>query len=277
MVIKAVTLWNGVKMPIFGLGTYKLTGKSLKEVVKFCIQLGIRHFDTATFYENEKILGEALKESKIERSELFITTKLWYSDHGYEKAKKAFEKSLSLLDCKYIDLYLIHWPEANSENNKKVRSETWKAFEELYEKGLIKAIGVSNYTIKHLKEMEEYSKIKPMVNQVEFHPRLYQKDLHEYCKKNNIILEAYSSLAKGKLLNDEDINKIAKKYDKSISQILLRWAIEHDITVIPKSNSKERMKENLSIFDFEIEKDDMIFLDSLNKNFRCTWDPTLVE
>jgi diketogulonate reductase-like aldo/keto reductase len=194
--IKSITLHNNTTIPIFGLGTYKLKGNELKDMIKYSISLGIRHFDTAKFYDNEKELGEALNESNIDRSELFITTKLWHADHGYDNAQKAFEKSLSLLNCKYIDLYLIHWPDANSENNQKIRGETWKALEELYEEGKIKSIGVSNYTIKHLKEMEKYAKIKPMVNQVEFHPRLFQKDLKEYCIKNNIVIEAYSSMNK---------------------------------------------------------------------------------
>jgi diketogulonate reductase-like aldo/keto reductase len=276
--MKSLQLSNKVSIPIVGLGTYRLEGKTCYNAVMKALSLGYRHIDTAKFYSNEEEIGKAITDSKIPRSEIFLTTKMWYSDHGYENALKAFDRSLKLLNLEYVDLYLIHWPEANAEKkNKSIRSDTWRAFEKIYKDGKAKAIGVSNYTIGHLDEMKEYAKIMPMVNQVEFHPKLYQKDLMDYCVKHEIVLTAYSSLAKGELINDKNIMKIAKKNKKSTAQILLKWAVQQNIVVIPKSSHEERMVDNFDLFSWDISEEDMKYLDSLNENYHCTWDPNTIQ
>jgi len=270
-----VTLNTGAKMPMFGFGTYEL-GEKLGPAVKTCLSLGVRKFDTAAFYKNEKELGIALRESKVPREELFVVTKLWYADHGYEQALKAFNDSFERLGLNYIDLYLIHWPGTKQDSvasNPEIRKESWRALEKIYSEGKARAIGVSNYTIKHLKELES-AKIKPALNQCEFHPRLYQKELLEYCKKHNIVFEAYSSLAKGKLTDNEAVAAIGKKYKKTVSQVLLRWGLQHGVPVIPRSSNADRIKENSNIFDFEISEEEMATLDALNENLHTLWDPT---
>ena len=267
-----VTLNNGVKMPIFGLGVYQTKkGSETQNAVITALNYGYRLIDTARIYDNEEDVGIGIKESGVPRDEIFITTKLWNSDHGYDKALKAFEKSLRSLQIDYLDLYLIHWPQ------EKLRNETWKAFERLYEEKLVKAIGVSNYTISHLKELLSKCNVPPAVNQVEFHPFLYQKELLEYCKKNNIWLEAYSPIARGKKFSDKRLIELSEKYKKSPAQILLRWSLQHDVIVIPKSSHNERILENSKIFDFELSLEDMQLLDSFNENFRTCWDPTNVK
>jgi methylglyoxal/glyoxal reductase len=276
--MKTHTLSNGVKMPSIGFGTYKLTGENCYHSVLKAIEIGYRHIDTAMFYDNETEIGKAIKDSKIPREELFITTKMWYTDHGFESSINAFETSLKKLNLEYVDLYLIHWPGTSENlNSKELRTESWKGLQKIYKEGKAKAIGVSNYTIKHLEEMKEFE-IQPHVNQVEFHVKLFQKNLLDYCLDHQIVLEAYSSLAKGKLLQSphkEDLEKVSK--GKSIAQIALRWAYQHDLVVIPKSGDEKRMKENFEISQWEIESKDMEFLDSLNEDFHCTWDPTTIE
>eukprot|EP01097_Dermamoeba_algensis_P010462 TRINITY_DN779_c0_g1_i2.p1 TRINITY_DN779_c0_g1~~TRINITY_DN779_c0_g1_i2.p1 ORF type:complete len:251 (+),score=33.96 TRINITY_DN779_c0_g1_i2:201-953(+) len=211
--------------------------------------------------------------SMIEFSTFFFRN----SDHGYEKAKKASHDCLKRLGMDYVDLLLIHHPDAGGrtkEENNRLRLETWRAMEEFLEQGKAKAIGVSNYTINHLEALLPHCKHIPAVNQVELHPLLTQTDLHDYCKKHNIQLEAYSSLGKGKLVSNKVVTEMASKYNKSPSQLLLRYGIERDIVVIPKSSNADRMKENISIFDFQISNADMTTLNSLNSNWHCTWDPT---
>ena len=260
---------NGVQMPILGFGTYQLPqGPVAEKSIEIAFRTGYRHLDTAAFYHNEESVGKAVRNSSINRKDIFVTTKLWNSDQGFEQTKKAFDLSLKKLDIEYIDLYLIHWPVEG------LRKDSWRALEEIYEEGLCKAIGVSNYTIRHLEELLAECRIAPTVNQVEFHPFLYQKDLHEFCKANDIQLESYSPLTKGIRINDGKISEIAKKYNKSNAQIMIKWNLQHEIVVIPKSGREERIVENAEIFDFEISKEDMKKLDLLNENFRCTWDPT---
>ena len=260
---------NGVEIPLLGLGVYKSQpGKETEQAVKWALEAGYRHIDTAKLYANERDVGKAIRDSGIPRDEIFVTTKLWNDDHGYEKTLKAFDKSLKKLNIGYIDLYLIHWPV------EKIRKETWKAMEKMYADGKCRAIGISNYMIHHIDELFSYANIIPAVNQVEFSPFLYLKDLHEYCKKHEIRLEAYSPLTRGKKLNDEKLVTLAEKYGKTTAQILIRWALQHELVVIPKSVKKERIYENTNVFDFEISQRDMQNLDSFNDNFRDCWDPS---
>ncbi|WP_445505723.1 aldo/keto reductase [Niallia sp. 03091] len=263
-----VKLHNGVQIPQLGLGVYLVEeGKTIVDTVKTAIQLGYRSIDTAAFYANEEGVGQAIKESAIVREELFITTKLWNDDHGYDATLNAFETSLKKLDLEYIDLYLIHWP------GKDKYIESWKALERLYEEGLVKAIGVSNFHEHHLERLMANANEKPTVNQVELHPRLAQEELRQYCKEKDIKVEAWSPLARGQLLNEPTIKYIANKHGKSPAQIILRWHLQNDIIVIPKSVSPTRLKENADIFDFQLSMDEMNQIDQLNMNERTGKNP----
>ena len=260
---------NGIEIPIFGLGTFQTrSGKETRDAVLYALQSGYRLIDTAAAYGNEEDVGESARKSGIPREEIFITTKLWNTDHGYERALAAFERSLKKLGLSYVDLYLIHWPEGG------LRNETWKALEKLLKDSKCRAIGVSNYTIRHLNELLKNSSTVPAVNQVEFHPYLYQKELLKFCNSNKIQLEAYSPLTKGRKLNDPELLKIARKYSKTSAQILIRWVLQKGVVAIPKSSRKERIEENARVFDFEISDEDMKALDSFNQDYRTSWDPT---
>lgn len=268
---QTIILNNGISMPILGLGVWKTkSGKECKEAVLNALEAGYRHIDTARIYDNELDVGQAIRESGIPRKEIFITTKLWNADQGSDKTRKALENSLDRLGIDFVDLYLIHFPVTSK------RMDSWKELEKLYHDKLCKAIGVSNYTIIHLTELLKNSQITPAINQVEFHPFLNQIHLLEYCKKHKIQLEAYSPLAHGQKIEDPTIAKIAQKYDKTPAQILIRWAIEQKIVVIPKSIKKERIIENSKVFDFAISEEDMKILNSLNEDFRTCWDPSEV-
>jgi diketogulonate reductase-like aldo/keto reductase len=260
---------NGVEIPRLGLGMYRSPkGRKSFSTVLYALQFGYRHIDTAAVYRNEREVGEAVKESGIPREQIFVTTKLWNEDHGYDKTLRAFEKSLKELNLEYIDLYLIHWPVTGK------RQDSWKALQKIYKEGRCRSIGVSNYLIRHLEALLSETAVVPVVNQVEFSPFLYQKELLDYCRSKNIVLEAYSPLTKGKRLDDRNVMAIAKKYGKTSAQILIRWALQHNLVVLVKSNRVERIDENGSVFDFEIADEDMNFLNSLNENYRSSWDPT---
>jgi diketogulonate reductase-like aldo/keto reductase len=262
-----VELSNGVKMPIFGLGTWMLAGKSAYDSVKWALDMGYRLVDTATIYGNERNVGQAIKDSNTPRDEIFVTTKVWDTDQGYESTLTAFETSLKKLDVSYIDLYLIHWPVTG------LRNDTWRALEKILEDGETRAIGVSNFTIRHLKELLENSSSIPTVNQVEFSPFLFQKDLLDYCKNKNIVVEAYCPLTRARKMNDPRIKAIGRKYGKSPAQVLIRWGLQHGLVEIPKSGDKNHLQENINIFDFELSEEDIEKLDNLNENFRITDDP----
>lgn len=271
-----IILNNGTKIPIIGFGTYKVPeGEDVVSAVKWALEAGYRHIDTAKVYKNEEGVGRAIKESGIPREEIFVTTKLWNIDQGYETGLAAIDESLAKLGLEYVDLYLVHWPTASADvtvsDNK--REESWKAMEEIYKSGKAKAIGVSNYTITHLEEMKKYATIPPTVNQVEFHPFLYQQELLNYCRQNDIVLEAYRPLTNGQRLTDENIEKIAQKYNKTGAQVVLRWSVQHGCIPLPKSSHKERIEENINIFDFELSEEDMRAIDGLNENFRFSPDP----
>jgi len=264
-------LANSVNMPIFGLGTYLLTGNRGQKAIEFALKIGYRLIDTATLYNNEKIVGNAIKNSKIPREEVFITSKVWNSDQGYSRTINAFNKSLNNLSVEFMDLYLIHWP---VEGKWK---DTWQALEELYDKGKVRAIGVSNFYINHLEELIQIASIKPMVNQIEFHPFLYKKDVLEYCQEKGIVLESYAPLTHGYKLNNvksPPFFQMMEKHNKSAAQLMLRWNIQHGNVIIPKSINPTHIRENADIFDFTISIDDMHYLDSINEDFHSDWDPS---
>jgi len=266
-----VKLNNDVRMPILGLGVYQSPpGRVTRNAVNLALRVGYRHVDTARIYGNEADVGEAVRESGVPRGDLFIATKLWNSDQGYDSTLRACEASLKRLGLDYLDLYLVHFPVPD------VRKESWRAMETLRKKGRCQAIGVSNFTIRHLEELIEESHVIPSVNQVELHPFLYQKELLKYCQDRGIQVEAYSPLARGERLQDPRIASLATKYSKSPAQLMIRWGIEHGLVVIPKSTREERIRENSKVFDFDISDDDMRSLDSLNEDLRLNWDPTNV-
>ena len=256
-------LSNGVKIPTIGFGTYKLQNENdeAANIVKEAINAGYRSIDTASFYNNEEGVGKGIKESGVAREELFITTKVWIDDDKYEDTIKSFNSSLNKLGLDYIDLYLVHWP---TENIK----ETWKAIEDLYRDKKVKAIGVCNCTVKQLEEIIGFSEINPMVNQVEIHPNRSEKELLRVCKRHNIVVQAWSPIMRGQLSSNPIIKDLAKQYNKSEAQIILRWHLQNNVIAIPKTNKVNRIKENIDIFDFTISKDDMEKIDSLNKNER---------
>lgn len=263
-------LSNGVKMPWVGFGTYKIKDSNItRESIKEALKAGYKHIDTASFYENEEEIGIGIKESGIPRDEIFLTSKVWNTDQGYEKTLEAFKVSLKKLGTDYLDLYLIHWPKALSK-------KTWKALEKLYKEGKVRAIGVSNFKVHHLKELMEDAEIIPMVNQVEYHPQLPQTEVHEFCKKHNIQLEAWAPLMRGKVLEIPLMQELAKKYGKTISQITLRWDLQMEVVTIPKSSTPERIKENIDLYDFEITSEDMERIASLNIGERTGPDPDLI-
>ena len=250
-------LSNGVKMPSIGFGTYKSgSDEETAKIIKYALETGYRQIDTASFYGNEVGIGNGIKQSNIKREEIFLVTKLWNDDHGYKKTIEAFNKSLERLQVEYIDLYLIHWP-------NKLNAETWRAFEDLYKEGKVKAIGVCNFKIGHLEELKKTAEIMPMVNQVELHPQSSKEYLLDYCNDNNIQLVAWSPIMRGRIFSNELIIGLSEKYKKTIAQIVLRWHIQRGIIPIPKSSNEGRIKENLDIFDFELSADDMNAINSL--------------
>ncbi len=263
-----ITLNNGVQIPRFGLGVFMASdGEEVENAVDIALKAGYRLIDTAAIYGNERGVGKAIKNSGLPRKDIFITTKLWNSDQGYDSTLRAFEKSLSRLDTDYVDLYLIHWPV------KGKYLQTWKAFEKLYEQKLVRAIGVSNFLVHHLKNLLSACHIPPTVDQIEFHPYLQQPSLIEYCFENKIIPEAWRPIVKGKVNDDPVLIQIAQKYHKSPVQLVLRWEIQKGLITIPKSVHEDRIKHNADIFDFEIDETDMKKIDALDKNKRFGPDP----
>ena len=261
-----VLLNNGVEIPRLGLGVFQTpSGETTFRAVRYALSIGYRHIDTAMIYENEEDVGRAVLESGIDRKDVFITTKVWNSDQGYRPTLEAFEKSLRRLGLSYVDLYLIHWPVQG--RNK----ETWKAMIQLLREGKTRAIGVSNYEIFHLQEIIQNFDVVPSVNQVEFHPFLYQNELLEFCKNNKIQLEAYSPLTRGQRLNYPTLVDLAKKYGKTSAQILIRWSLQHGLVVIPKSKQENRIRENSQVFDFQLEEKDMNLLNSLNEDLHTVF------
>ncbi|MFR9166701.1 MAG: aldo/keto reductase [Dysgonomonas sp.] len=261
---------NGVEMPCVGLGVFRMENNEDSErSILDALSLGYRHIDTAAVYGNEEAVGRAVKKSGIARKDIFITTKVWNEVQRTGKIVEAFEESLKKLDTDYVDLYLIHWPVPDKFQN------TWKELEKIYKSGKAKAIGVSNFKEHHLDSLKEVSEIKPAVNQVELHPYLIQESILEYCKKADIQLEAWSPFAASKtdLFKEKILLDLSEKYSKSVAQIILRWDYQRGIITIPKSSHKDRLKENISIFDFELSDDHIKEINSLNKNQRVGSDP----
>jgi diketogulonate reductase-like aldo/keto reductase len=247
-------LSNGIKIPCVGFGTWKLPNEPASvDIIKTAIDCGYRHIDTAYAYNNEQVVGKAVRECGLKRSELFVTSKLDNPDHGYENTMKEFEITMNNLGFDYLDLYLIHWPIPVAYRNcwKEMNEGTWKAFEELYQEGKIKAIGVSNFLEHHIDALLETADIAPMVNQLELHPQYTQSDAVNYCKEKRIIVEAWSPLIKGQM-DYPILKEIAASHHKTPAQVLLRWSIQHGFLPLPKTTSRERMLENADIFDFEL-------------------------
>ncbi|MFC3749940.1 aldo/keto reductase [Paenibacillus sp. GCM10012306] len=266
------TLSNGVKMPWLGLGVFQVEeGAELENAVKTAIVHGYRSVDTAAIYGNEEGVGNGIRQgleaAGISREELFVTSKVWNADLGYESTIAAYELSLKKLGLEYLDLYLIHWPV------KGKYKEAWRALETLYKEGRVKTIGVSNFLEHQLKDLLEDAEIKPMVNQMEYHPRLTQKDLQAFCKAQGIQYEAWSPLMQGQLLDNPELQEIAAKYGKSIAQIILRWDLQNGVVTIPKSTKEHRIVENASVFDFELSAEDMKRIDGLDQHLRVGPDP----
>jgi len=263
-----VKLSNGIEMPYLGLGVHRSkAGEEVETALKCAFDVGYRSIDTATYYQNEQSVGKVIAESGIPREDIFLTSKVWNSDQGYDTTIKAFELSLGKLRTNYLDLYLIHWP--NSEKT----FETWRAMEELYEKGRIRAIGVCNFLIPQLKRLMEKSRIRPMVNQFEFHPELVQPELLSFCEYNQIQPEAWRPIMKGKVNDLPLLQELSVKYQKSPVQIVLRWDIQKGVVTIPKSVTPERIRHNAEIFDFEISREDIIKIEKLDKSNRLGDDP----
>ncbi len=260
---------SGTEIPILGLGVFQTPpGRVTQEAVKYALEAGYRHIDTARIYGNEEDVGRGIKDSGVPREQIFVTTKLWNADQGYDSALSACEASMRRLGLDYIDLYLIHWPVP------ELRGESWRALVELQRRGSCRAIGVSNYTVRHLQELLGSSDVIPAVDQVEFNPFLYQKELLRFCDGNGIQLEAYSPLTRGHKLDHPVVLDVARSYSKSPAQVMIRWGLQHGLVVIPKSTRPERIKENSEVFDFEISSADMSRLDSLGEDLHTVWDPT---
>ncbi|HEX4920410.1 MAG TPA: aldo/keto reductase [Candidatus Bathyarchaeia archaeon] len=262
---------NDVEIPVLGLGVYQTpSGTTSQNAVRTALGFGYRHFDTARIYGNESDVDQAIRDSGISREEVFVTTKLWNSDQGYDSAIRACEASLKRLGLDFLDLYLIHFPVTG------VRHDSWRAMKKLLETGKCRAVGVSNYTISHLEELLNSSDLVPTINQVEFNPFLYQKELLDYCNSNKIQIEAYSPLTTGERLNHPKVARIAKEHSKSPAQVLIRWSLQHGLVAIPKSTREQRIRENSQVFDFHLSAKDTAELNSLNEDLRTNWDPSNV-
>lgn len=267
-----VALHNGVEMPYFGLGVYKSAdGKEVEQAIQWAVETGYRHIDTASVYNNEKGVGNAVRKCGVPRSELFVTTKVWNPDQGFQSTLAAFEASRRRLQLDYIDLYLVHWPVAS----KYV--DTWKALEQLYNEGKVRAIGVSNFMQHHLEELMAKTSVKPMVNQMEFHPYLVQPSLVEYCRARNIVYEAWRPIMRGEVNDIALLQELGVKYEKSPVQVTLRWNLQKGVATIPKSVSKQRIQENGDLFDFTLTAEEMRAIDDLDQERRLGPDPDNFE
>lgn len=260
-----VTLNNGLKMPQLGFGVWQVENDEATKAVSKALEVGYRSIDTAMIYKNEAGVGKALKETTIPREDLFITTKVWNSDQGYENTIRAFDESLERLGLDYVDLYLIHWPTPEFDDYV----ETYKAMEKLYHEGRVKAIGVCNFEIEHLERLLDECDVKPVLNQIECHPHLAQNEIKEFCAKHDIFVEAWSPLEQGgEILKDDVIKTIAEAHQKTTAQVVLRWHLQNNTIVIPKSVTPSRIEENFQVFDFELTAEEMKQIDSLNLDRR---------
>lgn len=250
---------NGMKIPCVGFGTYKAAGGNNVEVLKTAIEAGYRYFDTASFYQTEDFLGQAIRESNLPREDFFLVSKMWKDEMGYQQTKDALEKSLKRLGTDYLDIYLIHWPRpsADCENWKELDLETWRAMEELQKEGKIRGLGLSNFLPHHIKNILENGTVKPVVNQLELHPGYMQQAAVQYCKEHGIQMQAWSPIGRRRILEDGLILELAGKYQVSPAQLCLRFLLQNDIIPLPKSSSMERMKQNMDLFHFEISEEDV--------------------
>lgn len=268
-IASTLRLNDGVAIPRFGLGVYRTpSGATTVKAVLAAIEAGYRYVDTAALYKNEESVGEAVRQSGLPREEVFVSTKLWNADHGYEEARRACRESVDRLGLDYIDLYLIHWPVPEG------RRDSWRALEELKEEGLCRSIGVSNYTIRHMTEILNTGRTPPSVNQVEFSPFLYQRDLLAFCHGRGVRIEAYSPLTKGRRLDDPVLIRIGSETGRTPAQVLIRWALQHDLVVIPKSQDPGRICENAEAFEFALSAEQMTHLDGLDEGYHTSWDPS---
>jgi diketogulonate reductase-like aldo/keto reductase len=262
---------NGVEIPCLGFGTFRLEpGARGQQSVAWALENGYRHIDTAAAYGNEEEVGLAVAQSGVRREDIFITTKLRNDDHGFESVFKACEESLRRLKMDYIDLYLIHWPVTG------LRGKTWEAFIKLYDEGKCRAIGVSNYTIRHLSELLAETSLVPMVNQIEIHPFLFRRELIDFCTARGIAVEAYSPLSKARRMDDPRLVSIAGKYQRSVAQVMIHWTLQHGWISLPKSERRERIAENANVFDFDLAPEDMLTMDSMDEGYytvRPDWLP----
>jgi 2,5-diketo-D-gluconate reductase A len=264
-----VTLSDGRAIPQLGLGVYKVSDAEATDAVGHALEAGYRHIDTAAFYENEKGVGQAIRASDLARHEVFVTSKVWQSDHGYDETRRAFDTSLAKLGFDYLDLYLIHWPAPRQ--NRFV--ETWRALESLRADGLVRSIGVSNFHPHHLDRLAQEGGETPVVNQVELHPWLQQAGVREYNAAHGIATEAWSPLARGRILDDPTLADLASKHDRSPAQIVLRWQLDLGNIVIPKSITPARIRENIDVFDFELDDNDRARITALDSGQRTGKDP----
>ncbi len=274
------TLKNKEKIPAIGFGTWMIKdGREAETAIRNAIETGYRHIDTAALYANEKGIGRGIMESGIQRDELFVTSKVWNTDRGYETTLRAFERSLNDLQLDYLDLYLIHWPAtSNSSSNwKQINADTWRALEELHEAKLIRSIGVSNFMPQHLAPLMETASVLPVVNQIEYHPGFMQHKCVEFCREHNILVEAWAPLGTGKMLSNETLQSVSGRYDRSVAQICIRWALQHEVLPLPKSGNPLRMKENLEVMDFEISPGDMQIIDKMSYFGGSGLDPDEID
>ncbi len=264
-----VTLRGGVEMPVLGLGVWQAApGEETRGAVAEALRAGYRLVDTARAYRNEADVGQAVRESGVPRDEVFVTTKLWNADHGYDRALRAIDDSLDRLGFEQVDLYLVHWP------FEGLRHETWRAMERILADGKARAVGVSNYTVRHLDELLARSKVPPAVNQVELSPFLHQRDLLAHCARLGIQVEAYGPLVRGQRMDHPVLARISGKHGRTPAQVLLRWGLQHGLVVIPKSVHPGRIRENADVFGFALDAADMGALDALDEGYRTSWDPT---
>lgn len=259
---------NGLSIPRVGLGVFQAAqGEQTTQSVQTAIRLGYRHIDTAKIYGNEREVGVAVRASGVPREQLYITTKLWNSDQGYDKALKAFDQSLAQLGLEYVDLYLLHWPVAGR------RLDSWRALESIHQSGRAKSIGVSNFMVRHLSELLEHAKVVPAVNQIELSPFLQQREVCDFCEKHHIVLEAYSPLTRGTKLSDPTVLRVANEVQRTAAQVLLRWGLQKNFVVLPKSTQSKRLAENFALFDFALTPSQMAVLDGLEMGWVTGWDP----
>ena len=263
---KQFELENSVHIPSVGFGTWQtLDGATAVDAVRCAIETGYRHIDTAAVYGNEKSVGEGITRSGIDRRELFVTSKVWNTERGYDTTLRAFDRTLADLGLEYLDLYLIHWPATahRFEDWQRINADTWRAMEKLYHDGRVRAIGVSNFLPHHLEALMNGAEEQPSVNQIEFHPGFMQTECVNFCKSCSIVVEAWSPLGTGRMLNNETLKTVAARYGKSVAQVCIRWALQHEVLPLPKSVTPSRIRENLNVFDFELSSVDMLTIDCM--------------